>query len=360
MSPHTVQRTHHPYRPWLVAFGCVVIGFAILVAIKPPRGNKPAEEPFVQPSDPPGPAPEGMVWIPGGPFWMGNDESPDANAPMHQVAVSGFWMDRTEVSNAQFEAFVTATGYKTTAERPPITDELSQGEVPPEKRVPFSVCFVPIDLPEGVDPHSVAPEWWKFVAGADWRHPEGPQSDIKDRMNHPVVHISWHDAVAYCEWAGKRLPTEAEWEFAARGGLDRKEFCWGDQPQGLAGKWWANTFQGRFPGGDTGADGYKGTAPVATYPPNGYGLYDTAGNVWEWCSDWYAASYYNSSPRNNPKGPETGVAGRDVNLSAKVRRGGSFLCADDYCRRYLPSARDHNPPNDAASHTGFRCVKEGR
>ena len=180
---------------------------------------------------------------------------------------------------------MTATGYKTTAERPPTDEELSHGDVPPERRVPFSVTFKPVRLPEGVEPLDVNPVWWQFVAGADWRHPDGPGSDIKDRMNHPVVHISWHDAVAYCEWAGKRLPTEAEWEFAARGGLDRQEFCWGSEKQGAGGKWRANTFQGKFPADDTAADGFAGTAPVATYPPNGYGLFDTAGNVWEWCND---------------------------------------------------------------------------
>jgi len=301
-----------------------------------------------------------MVWIPGGPFWMGFDESPDHDAPVHQVAVSGFWIDRTEVTNAQFDAFVRATGYKTSAEKPPTAEELAQGDVPPEKRVPFSTCFVPVRLPDGTRALDHPPTWWQFVAGADWRHPEGPRSSIADRMNHPVVHVSWHDAVAYCQWAGKRLPTEAEWECAARGGLDRQEYCWGSARQGADGKWWANTFQGKFPSENTAADGYTGTAPVGSYAPNGYGLVDMAGNVWEWCNDWYGVQYYETSPRNNPKGPETGDPGRDTNMPAKVRRGGSFLCADEYCRRYLPGARDFNPPNDAASHTGFRCVKDAR
>ena len=316
MSQHTIQHSRHPYRPWLIACVCVVAGFAILVIIKPPRSGKHAEEPFVQPSESPGPAPEGMAWIPGGLFWMGNDDSPDHDAPVHQVAVSGFWMDRTEVTNAQFEAFVKATGYQTTTERPPTAEELSQGDVPAEKRVPFSVCFKPIDLPDGVDPHSVGPIWWEFVAGADWRHPEGPHSNINDRMNHPVVHISWHDAMAYCKWAGKRLPTEAEWEFAARGGLDRKEFCWGDEPQGTGGKWFANTFQGKFPGGNTGADGYKGTA-TGRAPIRRMAMGSTT---------WPAMSG-NGVPtgirhltttrvhQHNPKGPETGVAGRDTNMA---------------------------------------------
>ena len=293
---------------------------------------------------------------------MGNDYSPDQDAPAHQVAVSGFWMDRTEVTNAQFEAFVKATAYKTTAERPPTDEELGGRDLPPEARVPFSVCFVfvPPDVPLHGPWATASPPWWQAVAGADSRHPKGRRSDIKDRMNHPAVHISWHDAVAYCQWAGKRLPTEAEWEFADSRRAQRQEFCWGSEPQGQNDKWRANTFQGRFPSSDSADDGFAGTAPVATYPPNGYGLYDTAGNVWEWCSDWYSAAYYRSSPRNNPQGPENGVAGRDTNQPAKVRRGGSFLCADNYCRRYLPSARDNNPPNDAACHTGFRCVKDGK
>lgn len=358
----SIQRRNNPYRPWLVALGCIVVGFAILVAIKPPKKNKPEEEPFVQSSDAPGPAPEGMVWIPGGPFWMGSDESPDGDAPMHQVAVSGFWMDKTEVTNSQFEVFVKATGYKTIAEREPTAEDFHGKDVPEELRKPFSICFQPVqgDVPLYGPWETGSPPWWTAVVGANWRHPEGPTSDIRNRMNHPVVHISWHDAVAYCEWAGKRLPSEAEWEFAARGGLEKQEFCWGGEKQGDGGKWRANTFQGEFPKFDSGDDGFTGPAPVATYPPNGYGLYDTAGNVWEWCADWYSATYYRSSPRNNPKGPETGVAGRDTNLPAKVRRGGSYLCADNYCRRYLPSARDNNPPNDAASHTGFRCVKDAK
>jgi formylglycine-generating enzyme required for sulfatase activity len=360
---HTVHRpSAHPYRPWLIALGVVIVGFAVIVLIKPPRSNSaPSEEPFVQPSDPPGPAPDGMVWIPGGPFWMGSDADPEGNAPLHQVAVTGFWMDRTEVTNAQFEKFVKATGYKTSAEKPPTAEELAQGDIPPEGRVPFSVCFKPFALEPGKSPFAYpdAP-WWKFTPGADWRHPEGPGSSIADRMNHPVVHISWHDAVAYCQWAGKRLPTEAEWECAARGGLDRQEYCWGSAKQGANGKWYANSFQGQFPSQDTGADGYTGTAPVASYPANGYGLHDMAGNVWEWCSDWYSSDYYRHSPRNNPKGPDHGDPGRDTTLPSKVRRGGSFLCADDYCRRYLPAARDHNPPNDAACHCGFRCVKDAK
>src|SRR5262245_57501261 len=288
MTPPLTRRPSARYRPWLIGLGAALIGLVVLALINPSRSRQAAGD-FVQPSDPPGPAPEGMVWVPGGPFWMGSAEDPEGNATLHQVAVSGFWIDRTEVTNTEFEKFVNATGYRTTAERPPTDEELGQGPVPPELRVPFSVCFKPVRLPDGVEPLKSPPVWWQFVAGADWQHPEGPGSDIKNRMNHPVVHISWHDAVAYCQWAGKRLPTEAEWEFAARGGLDRQEFCWGSEKQGAGGQWRANTFQGKFPGEDTAADGFAGTAPVATYPPNGYGLYDMAGNGWEWGSDWYAA-----------------------------------------------------------------------
>jgi formylglycine-generating enzyme required for sulfatase activity len=340
--------------------GFVLCGFAVLILVRPPRPADPKDEPLIEASEAPGPAPAGMVWIPGGPFWMGSDAMPEGDAPPHRVAVAGFWMDETEVTNAQFEAFVKATGYKTTAEREPTPEDFHGQEVPAELRQPFSIAFVPVkgDVPLYGPWRDGAPPWWRAIAGANWRHPEGPGSSIADRMNHPVVHISWHDAVEYAKWAGKRLPTEAEWEFAARGGLDRQEFCWGSEKQGANGKFRANTFQGRFPGEDSGDDGFTGPAPVRTYAPNGYGLYDMAGNIWEWCSDWYSATYYLSSSRNNPKGPEIGDPGRDTHLPAKVRRGGSFLCADTYCRRYLPAARDHNPPNDAASHTGFRCVKD--
>ncbi|WP_020473142.1 formylglycine-generating enzyme family protein [Zavarzinella formosa] len=302
---------------------------------------------------PPGDAPPGMVFVPGGKFQMGSDADPKKNAPLHPVYVSGFYMDRTEVTNAEFQKFVDATGFKTVAEKTPTEQDFGGKPVPPGAK-PFSVCFKQLTgdvLLQGPWDGKPSPPWWVIVAGADWRHPEGPGSDISKRMDHPVIHVAWPDAVAYCDWAGKRLPTEAEWEWAARGGLDRNEYCWGNQRQGTDGKWYANNFQGKFPTQNDALDGFTGTAPVASYPANGYGLHDMSGNAWEWCSDWYDPEYYIISPMENPKGP-------DQPTGERVRRGGSFLCDDSYCRRYLPEARDHNPPSDAASHTGFRCVKD--
>jgi formylglycine-generating enzyme len=339
----------------------VLIGIEAYGTVNRPRAAKPtsaaADETPVKLNapEPPGPAPEGMVWVPGGEFWMGTDDGPPDQQPRHRVYVDGFWMDRTEVTNAAFEKFVASTGYATISERKP--DPKLYPDAPPDKLVPGSAVFVapasdiPLDNPLG---------WWKYVPGACWKHPEGPGSSIKGRENHPVVHIAWADAQAYCEWAGKRLPTEAEWEFAARGGLDRKEYCWGDEEK-PGGKYQANYWQGRFPVENTAADGFRGVAPVGSFPPNGYGLVDVAGNAWEWCADWYDADYYRHSPSRNPQGPDHSPGGRmDPTLPSRVRRGGSFLCSDNYCRRYLPAARDENPPDSSASHTGFRCVRSAR
>jgi formylglycine-generating enzyme required for sulfatase activity len=302
--------------------------------------------------DPPGSAPEGMVWIPGGEFWMGVDDQhfPDAQ-PVHLVRVDGFWMDRTEVTNAMFAEFVQATGYVTVAEKPP--DAKDFPGVPAEDLVAGAPVFTP---PEQDVPLDRPLSWWRYVPGADWRHPEGPGSTIEGRENHPVVHVCWHDAVAYAQWAGKRLPTEAEWEFAARGGLDRKKYSWGDELR-PGGQWQANIWQGRFPRENTQEDGFARTAPVGSFPANGYGLVDMAGNVWEWCSDWYHPEYYRVSPRRNPQGPERSFDPHEPRIPKRVQKGGSFLCSDLYCVRYMPGTRGKGAPDTGQSHVGFRCVR---
>jgi sulfatase modifying factor 1 len=301
---------------------------------------------------PPGPAPEGMVWIPGGTFWMGSDDESMRDAkPVHRVTVDGFWMDRTEVTNAQYAAFVRATGYKTVAERKP--DPKDFPGAPPELLVPGSIVFTPPKEPVPLNNHLA---WWSYVPGADWRHPEGPESSVDGRENHPVVQVCFEDAVAYANWAGKRLPTEAEWEFAARGGLERKRYSWGDEltPEG---KWMVNNWQGQFPVENTKVDGFDHTAPVGSYPANGYGLVDMAGNVWEWCADWYQPSYPAHDHTPNPQGPESSHDPAEPGVPKRVQRGGSFLCSDLYCTRYLPGARGKGAIDSGANHLGFRCVQ---
>jgi len=293
-----------------------------------------------------------MVWIRGGAFWMGSTSANPDEQPLHEVTVNGFWMDKTEVTNEQFEKFARATGFVTMAERKP--DPKDFPGVSPEKLVPGSVVFHPPEHAVSLDNHYL---WWKWTPGANWRHPEGPGSDIKGREKHPVVHVCWFDAAACAKWAGKRLPTEAEWECASRGGLDRKPYVWGEE-QTPNGKWRANIWQGRFPGENTEADGFRGTAPVASFAPNGYGLYDMAGNVWEWCDDWYRPDYYAHSPTKNPQGPPESYDPDEPGVPKKVLRGGSYLCSDVYCTGYRPSARMKSSPDTGLSHTGCRCVKD--
>lgn len=306
----------------------------------------------------PGPAPERMVWIPGGEFWMGSQEELMTDArPWHRVYVDGFWMDKAEVTNQEFAVFVKATGYVTIAERKPRADDYPQALR--ERLVAGSVVFSPPDHPVGLDNHF---RWWSYVPGANWRHPEGPGSDVKDRMNHPVVHIAYDDALAYSAWAGKRLPTEAEFEFASRGGLDRKRYAWGNEFM-PSGKHMANTFQGHFPDTNTGEDGYRATAPVASFPANGYGLFDMAGNVWEWTSDWYRPDYYQTLAASgeiavNPKGPADSFDPAEPGVWKRVHRGGSFLCTDQYCARYIAGGRGKGEPDTGTNHLGFRCVRE--
>ncbi|HEY6307902.1 MAG TPA: formylglycine-generating enzyme family protein [Candidatus Angelobacter sp.] len=302
--------------------------------------------------------PPGMVWIPGGQFWMGTDDPhmPDTR-PWHRVYVDGFWMDKTDVTNSQFAAFVRATHYVSIAELTPRQEDFPTA--PKENLVAGSVVFSP---PDHAVPLNNELQWWSYIKGADWRHPEGPGSDIKDRMKHPVVQVAYDDAVAYCKWSGRRLPTEAEFEFASRGGLDRKPYDWGDTLM-PGGKHMANTFQGHFPDHNTAEDGFKGTAPVGSYPANGYGLYDMSGNVWEWVSDWYRPDYYailaaSGEIAINPQGPRDSFDPAEPGVPKRVHRGGSYLCNDQYCNRYIAGARSKGETSTGTNHLGFRCARE--
>jgi sulfatase modifying factor 1 len=313
-------------------------------------------------------APAGMVWIPGGEFTMGSDatEANPQERPAHRVRVSGFWMDATDVTNAQFGVFVAATGYVTTAEKAPTVEDIMRyaprGRTPPkpETLVAGSMVFTPPDHAVETQGPDAYQQWWSFKPGADWRHPEGPGSSIGGKDDHPVVHVSWFDAEAYAKWAGKRLPTEAEWEFAARGGLDGKKYVWGDEPFSDAHPQ-CNTFQGHFPDTNTAKDGYQRTSPVKAFLPNGYGLYDMAGNVWQWCNDWYLPDSYrltgDGTVAVNPTGPEHSFDPRK-RPPERTHRGGSFLCCVGYCFNYRPSARLGCTPDTGMSHVGFRCVSD--
>jgi formylglycine-generating enzyme required for sulfatase activity len=306
-----------------------------------------------------------MVWIPGGEFSMGAQDPPAHDPvgmqatldsrPIHRVYVDAFYMDQTDVTNAQFAEFVKATGYVTMAERKPRAEDFPGA--PPENLVPGAVVFSP--------PHHAVPlnnhlQWWDYIHGANWRHPSGPPGNLNGKENYPVVQVAFEDAAAYARWAGKRLPTEAEWEFAARGGLSGKPFVWGDEFQ-PGGRWMANTHQGRFPFEDTGDDGHAGISEAGLYPPNGYGLYDMAGNVWQWTTDWYRPDYYAQlaatvGVARNPLGPDTSFDPSEPKQAKKVQRGGSFLCTDQYCSRYIVGTRGKGDPDTGTNHLGFRCV----
>jgi formylglycine-generating enzyme required for sulfatase activity len=308
-----------------------------------------------------------MVWIPGGEFSMGAADPPgmddvgmratEDSRPIHRVAVDGFWMDTTVVTNADFAKFSRATGYVTIAERTPRVEDYPAA--PPENLVAGSVVFSPPDHRVALNDHL---QWWTYIKGANWRHPLGPQSSIDGRDLDPVVHVAYDDAVAYAQWAGKRLPTEAEWEFAARGGLSGKPFVWGDEFRPDQ-HWMANTFQGSFPNADSGEDGVVGLTAVAQFPPNGYGLFDMAGNVWQWASDWYRPDYYAQlsaaeDVSRNPKGPTSSFDPSEPNEPKRVMRGGSFLCTDQYCSRYMVGTRGKGEPHTGTNHLGFRLVKQ--
>ena len=307
---------------------------------------------------------KGMVWIKAGNFLMGadNKQAYEDEYPKHKVGVHGFWMDATEVTNAEFEQFVKATGYITTAERKPDWNELKQ-QLPPGTEKPADSLLVAASLVFDPPKHAVDLNdyslWWTWKKGADWRHPHGQGSSIKGKENYPVVHISWFDAEAYCKWAGKRLPTEAEWEWAARGGLQNKLYPWGDE-QVDAGKVKANTWQGHFPDRNILRDKFYGLAPVASFAPNGYGLYDMAGNVWEWCADYYNNSYYKSIANGtvDPKGPSKSYDPDEPFAKKRVIRGGSFLCNESYCTGYRVSRRMKSTEDSGMEHLGFRCVQD--
>lgn len=307
----------------------------------------------------PQPAPDGMAWVPGGTFWMGceNCGMPDA-LPAHLVSVDGFWMDLTPVTNREFERFVRATKYVTVAERP--LDPKDYPGVPRDKLKPGSAVFTPTGAPVPLDNPL---RWWQYVPGTSWRHPAGPESSLRGRDDHPVVHVAYEDVSAYAAWAGKRLPTEAEFEYAARGGLDRNLYPWGNDLT-PGGKAVANTWQGRFPVRDAGDDGFPGTSPVTAFPPNGFGLHDMGGNVWQWCSDWYRPDYYATlaaagAPARNPAGPADSLDPQEPGAAKRALRGGSYLCTDRSCARYFVGSRGKSEVGSGASNLGFRLARSG-
>ncbi|KAM6170563.1 formylglycine-generating enzyme [Rhynchocyon petersi] len=307
------------------------------------QGGSAAARRYSREANAPGPGPgqrapgAEMVAIPAGVFTMGTDDpqiQQDGEAPARRVTIDAFYMDAYEVSNAEFEKFVNSTGYLTEAEK-------------------FGDSFVfegmlSERVKTGIQQAVAAAPWWLPVKGANWRHPEGPDSTVLHRLDHPVLHVSWNDAVAYCTWAGKRLPTEAEWEYSCRGGLEHRLFPWGNKLQ-PSGQHYANVWQGQFPVTNTGDDGFRGTAPVDAFPPNGYGLYNMVGNVWEWTSDWWTV-HHSAEETLNPKGPPSG--------KDRVKKGGSYMCHKSYCYRYRCAARSQNTPDSSASNLGFRCAAD--
>jgi sulfatase modifying factor 1 len=351
----------------LPALACLLLSIAFACAPAEDQRARAGETagPNARAESSPEEAPSGMVWISGGQFTMGS-EHPSAEQverPSHKIEIDGFWMDETEVTNAQFRAFVEATGYLTLAERPVDWEEMKR-QLPPgtpkppnEALAPGSLVFTPPD--HAVPLHDYS-QWWSWTTGANWRQPRGPGSSIEGMDDYPAVHIAYDDAEAYARWAGKRLPTEAEWEFAARAGRPYTPFAWGDELR-PGGRFLANFFQGSFPHHNTAIDGFAGAAPVKSFPPNAFGLYDMIGNVWEWTSDWYRPDTYArraaNQPLKNPRGPETSFDPREPLIPKRVIKGGSFLCSEEFCANYRPSARMASAFDSGQEHLGFRCVK---
>jgi sulfatase modifying factor 1 len=332
-------------------FVCGVLGVALALC-GTVTGSAAAETPEQN-------VPPGMVWIAGGEFHMGSTSelARRDEKPVHRVRLGGFWMDATEVTNAQLRQFIEATGYVTTAEQAPKLEEI-MAQLPPGSPPPPAEMLVPGSLVFTL-PSTGERGGWEWRLGANWRQPQGPGSSIAGKDDHPAVHVSWFDATGYCQWAGKRLPTEAEWEYAARGGLEDKPYVWGeDDPKTDALR--ANTWQGIFPYQNSGADGYLITSPARSFAPNGYGLYDMAGNAWEWVQDWYRADTYTQQGGEtvvvNPQGPDNSYDPREPTVPKRVHRGGSYLCHESYCSGYRPSARMKASPDTSLSHTGFRCI----
>lgn len=363
----------------ILALGvCGVVVAAALVPTGPVESPSPRTLPPLLVEEP-GETPAGMVWVPGGSFVMGTSAYPGPDRPnpdrikpdeypAHEVELDGFWIDATEVTNRQFKEFVDATGYVTFAEREPTVEELAASGldpslIKPEHLKPASICFN-CEFNRNTFRNDID-RWeyqvWQMVEGANWRHPDGPGSTITDRMDHPVVHVNWDDAMAYCRWAGKRLPTEAEWEYAARGGPhDRGQiYPWGNERE-PGGTYMANYWQGVFPTERLNLDGFETTAPVKSFPPNPLGLYDMSGNVWEWCADFYRFDYYANSPRRNPPGPIDSFDPQEPGIIKRVQRGGSFMCNVNSCTGYRCGARMKGEVNSGTFHNGFRCVKDAR
>ncbi|QDU36413.1 Serine/threonine-protein kinase pkn1 [Maioricimonas rarisocia] len=358
---------------WMIAVATLVMcGALIIAALVPTESSSKTGIGAPLLTEEPAETPPGMVWIPGGQFVMGTDRLPgpgQANVdhikpdeyPAHDVELDGFWMDETPVTNRQFAEFVEMTGYVTFAERKPTREDFARSGVDvsrirDEDLIAGSMCFKAEFDKDGLIRD--VPGWeyqvWQVVEGANWRHPEGPGSTIEDRMDHPVVHVNWDDAMTYCKWAGKRLPTEAEYEYASSCGDDRK-YPWGNDLL-PGGEYQCNFWQGEFPVDRQNLDGHLTTSPVKAFPPNDFGLYDISGNVWEWCHDLFHAEYYSVSPRRNPKGPTTSYDPQEPGIVKRVQRGGSFMCNTNSCTGYRCSARMRGEVTSGSFHNGFRCV----